>query len=124
EDELLQVRQHRSETDDEQRADREAGHTRERANDDVQRPHALGADEAARTDHRDERVREEQAHDEREKDDDPSGPGDAGDPREEQRLRPRFGADTVDHPNAERGARTDRKSTRLNSSHVSISYAV
>src|SRR5439155_9526343 len=47
EEQLLQIRQHRPETDDEQRADHETRHARERADDDVQRPHALRSDEAA-----------------------------------------------------------------------------
>src|SRR5438552_925338 len=120
EDQLLQIRQHRPETDDEQPADDEARDTRERADDDVQRPHALRADEAAGAHDRDERVRQEQADDEGEEDHDPGGPGDAGDPREEQRLRARLGADAVDHADAERGARAVLRRMRGGSVLVSV----
>src|SRR5438132_11358678 len=56
EEQLLQIRQHRPETDDEQPADDEARDARERADDDVQRPHALRSDEAAGAHDRDERI--------------------------------------------------------------------
>ena len=83
EEDLLQVRESRTETADEEHADEETAEARDEANHNVHRAETLSADESRRADHGDERVRHEQTHHEREQDHDPGDAGDTGDAREE-----------------------------------------